>query len=274
VGHSQSIDDLQKQDKAFQDYLNGLEQQLKDKAKQAEEVLTQTMQSFYTNNKYDDAVQVVSGKQVDFIHETEFTLDNLKAVVDGVAKVVFSTPGSPPPGTNVDKDGVNAVNKGLGPMVGEIANLELYIAGKVFDLLSNAMLSFGTTTGITYNTVNESKSLGYGLQMFTTVAADAYRTSSFFHNETINEYLYSYEVRFSLKQANKETQMTLVELYQDQIATFKHGEEDLLNKLSSGELSVDAYEAKAAAYDKLIEQTEKKLQSLKDLSQLHATTRH
>jgi hypothetical protein len=227
MGKSATIEDLQKNDAAFRTYLDGIEKDLATQSDAAQQKMRTDIDDFYTKNGYDDAKRFTDGKNVDFMHQSEFTMDNLKKVIDAVSSAVFAG-AQPPAGSTVNEDAVKAADKALGPEVGAMANLELYIAGKVFDVLSNIIISFGTGTEVSFSSSTKSESLGYGIQMFTAVTASSYRSHSFFNNEYISQYLYCYDVRFSVKQAQSEAKMGIVQAYQNQLAVF----EDLLTKLA------------------------------------------
>jgi hypothetical protein len=262
MGKSPSIQDLEKKEEDFRAYIKELETELQQKTSAVAAELQATITQFYTQNNYTDAKDLVSGQNYDFIHQQEFSLANMKSIIDAISKAVFAG-GDTPPGTKVEDAGQQAVEAEVGAEVGAMANLELYIAGQVFDVLSNVILSFGTSTAITFNTNMQSKPLGYGMQLFTAVSADSYQSKSFFNNDYIYEYLYLYEVKFSLQQANAEVNQTLIELYQDQIAVFKEREEGLLSQLEAGSLTAEAYGSANDAYDTLIAKVEEKLKALK-----------
>lgn len=262
MGSSPKIADLQAADDNFRNYLNSIEQQLQAESDTAVKKMQGDIAAFYTYNHYDDAKQFGSGQNTDFLHEQEFSLDNLKKVIDSISAAVFS--GAPvPEGASVNKDAVAAADNQLGSEVGAMSNLELYIAGKVFDVLSNVVLSFGTGSSFTFSSSTKTESLGFGMQMFTCVSASSYQSHSFFSNEYISQYLYIYDVRFSVKQAQAEAELGLVQAYENQLAVF----EDLLNKLGDeldqGAISLDAYQTTSDKYQSYIDQFHTKIDSLK-----------
>jgi hypothetical protein len=264
MGRSPSIEELQANDDNFRKYLTGLETDLDTKSAAAAQKMEADIAAFYLANHYDDSKEFGSGRNTDFLHEKEFSLDNLKKVIDAISAAVFS--GAPvPKGASVNEEAVAEADKSLGKEVGAMANLELYIAGKVFDVLSNIVLSFGTGASVTYTSSTKSQSLGYGMQMFTSVAASSYQSHSFFQNEYISQYLYMYDVRFSIKQAQSEATMGIVQAYENQLAVF----EDLLNKLADeldkGNVSLDAYGTTADKLQAYIEQFHTKIENLKAL---------
>ncbi|GAB2677995.1 hypothetical protein GCM10027194_07730 [Thalassiella azotivora] len=209
----------------------------------------------------DDAKQFTSGSKTDFMHQKEFSLDTMKNVVDALSKAVFS--GAPAPaGTGVNEDAVADATKALGSEVGAMANLELYVAGKVFDVLSSIILSFGSSASISYTSDTKSESLGFGMQVFTSVAASSYESHSFFDNEYINQYLYLYDVRFSVKQAQTEATLGLVQLYQNDLVNFEKRENELADQLGAGTIDGATFESTVAIYDTLIAQYKAKIDAL------------
>ncbi|MBQ0864059.1 hypothetical protein KBZ21_29235 [Streptomyces sp. A73] len=262
MGSSPSIAELQAREDQFKKYLQTLQDDLAGKAENAETAMRKDIDSFYQHNNFDDATVFVSGKSTDFLHEKEFTAENLKKIIDAISAAVFSG-GAAPKGTSTNPTAVEAASAALGPAIGAISNLELYIAGKVFDVLSNIVLSFGTGTSIAYTSSTKSQSLGYGLQMFTSVAASSYRSESYFVNEYISQYLYMYEIRFSVKQAQNEAAMGMVQLYQNELARFEAVLNQLGGKFSSGAIDFAAYESTSAKYLELIDSYEDRINKLK-----------
>lgn len=198
---------------------------------------------------------------------SEFKLDNLKNVIDQISAIVFSGSSEKlPSGTKTNKDGVDKTKDSVDSFAGEGVkardNMEVYIAGKIFDVISSTILSANITTDISYSTEQITQPLGYGLQMFVSVSSCSFTNQSFFASDKIYEYLYICKVKFSQKQAKTEAGMMLAKLYQDQIAVFIRKEEDLLAKLSADTITPEAYESSKAIYDKLIAQSEEKIKIL------------
>lgn len=265
MGHSPSIEELQAKDDQFRKYLSTLEADLDQKASAAAEKMRTEVDTFYSDNAYHDAKAFVSGQNTDFLHEKEFSLENLKKVVDGISAAVFAG-AAVPPGATTNKDGVQAADAALGSTVGAMSNLELYIAGKVFEVLSNVVLSFGTGSSVTYTSSTKSASLGFGLQMFTSVAASSYQSHSFFTNEYISQYLYMYEVRFSVAQAQTEAKMGLVQAYENQLTNFEQLLDKLGDSLTKGDIDLNAYAKTADQLQELIDRFQEKIDSLKSVA--------
>jgi len=261
MGKSPSIQSLESQDDAFRAYLQEQETQLQSKSGSVDAELQAKINEFYTNGGYTDGVDVVSGQNFDFMLDSEFSLDNLKTMIEAISSAVFAG-GLAPPGAEVDADGQQAAAAKLGPEVGGLANLEPYMAGQVFNALSTSIISFGTSADFPFSTDLQSQPLGYGLQLFAAFSAQSCQSPSFFNNESLYEYLCAYDVRFSAQQSNSEPSQSLITLYEDQIAAFRQQEQDLMTQLENGTLTEQAYASANEAYDALIAADQAKLAAL------------
>ena len=265
MGSSPSIENLQAKDDEFRKYLKTLEEDLGGKAADATSRLQADISEFYKANEYDDAKIIVSGRNADFMHQKEFSLDNLKKVIDGISAAVFSG-AAPPKGATPNDEAVRAAGEALGDAVGAMSNLEIYIAGKVFDVLSNTVLSFGTGTQTAYTSHTKTESLGFGLQMFASVSASSYQSHSFFTNEYITQYLYLYDIRFSIKQAQAETEMGLVQAYESLMTDFEAELKGLGRRLGTSKpkgLDVAGFKTEAKNLQEVIDDYHAKIGQLK-----------
>jgi hypothetical protein len=261
MGQSPSIADLAKRDQQFREYLKTIETDLETKSAEAKGKLQAEIDRFYKNNGYDDAKIMVTGQNAEFLHQQEFTLENLQKVIDQLSAAVFHG-GVVPQGADVDDNTVKDAAKEIGAAAGAMANLELYVAGKVFDMLSSVVISFGATTSFSYASTIGTEPLAYGIQAFTAVSASSYESKSFFQNEYINEYIFLYDVRFSLKQAQSEAQMTLVQLYQNQLVAFSTKLNELLDDLIDDNIDIDQYKDAANKFEQMIASVKTKIEDL------------
>jgi hypothetical protein len=263
VGKAPSIKELEEKDAEFRAYLNNLEADLDGRAQKAKDAMGAEIVKFYENNHYDDNKQFVSGQNTDFMHTAEFNMDNVKKIVDAISDAVFAGTGKTPSGADVDKKTVAEAGVALEKEAVKMAELELYIAGKVFDVLSAIVLSFGANTSISYSSTYKTEPLGFGLQLFTTVAASSYKSSSFFHDEYISQYLYLYDVRFSVKQAQAEATMGVLKAYENQLDTFESLLTKLGDQLDAGKITLEAYTNLLDTYMNFIKKFKTEIDNLK-----------
>ena len=198
---------------------------------------------------------VVSGQSAVFMQKSEWSMANVKKIIDAISSAVFGD-AKPPSGITIEKAG--SVSKALGDM----ANLELYVAGKAFEVLSGIVMSFGSASSVQFHSAVKSEPLGNGLHLFAAVASNSYKSHDFFNNEEIYEYLYIFEVKYSVGEARQQAGQALTTLYEDAIATFKDSVEDLLSQMESGKITAEQFESQSQEINKLIDQYTKKLADL------------
>jgi hypothetical protein len=265
MGSSPSINDLAEKEQAFDAWLKSAEDQLKAKAAALLAVQNQSITDFYSENNWSDAVSVTSGSDTSFQHQADFTLKNLKAAIDAVGAALFSN-SSVPDGTSVDQAAAKSAVKAaqdMGVEAADEANIELYVASKVFDVLSSVIMSFGTQTKLSYSHTFKSEPLGFGMQFFCTVVGSSIQSTSYFNNETIFQYLYLFEARFSLSQAKSEGVQDLVRQYENAIAAFETRLNALDDEVAAGKLTGEQYTDQSKIWTDLINKNEAQLTKMK-----------
>lgn len=261
MGQSPSIKQMAEKEDEYRSYLAKLRAELKKRSGEMTADLDKNVENFYKQNSWTKT-GFITGENADFVHEAEWSLKNVKNIIDQIGKAVFDSAGKLPEGVTVQKS--DAVSKALGAMEG----LEVYIAGKVFAVLSGIVESFGSATEITFTTGYKDEPIGNGFHLFASVAEDSYTSHDFFNNEKIIEYLYVYRVYFSQDEAKKQGNIMLTQLYEDQIQTFSTKVEELLTKLTNGKLTPEQYQAQVQIYNTLIEGAKKALAALGDKANL------
>ncbi|MEN0105716.1 MAG: hypothetical protein AAGC84_04740 [Pseudomonas sp.] len=253
MGSSPSIQDMENKEDDYRAYINKIEQQLEDKAKNYGDDMDAKIKAFYTDNDYDKT-DFISGRNSDFMQASDWSLANVKKIIDAISKAVF--------GDGTTPDGVQA-DKNLGKSIAAEENLELYVAGKCFEVLSGIVESFGSASSVSFNSSYKSEPLGNGLRLFATVVCDSYKSSSFFDNQEIYQYLYIYEVKYSVEEAKTQEKMTLTALYEDQIAAFSEKIEGLLEQLTNDKITPQQYSDLEAIYNGFIANATAALNALK-----------
>ncbi|HST49166.1 hypothetical protein [Jatrophihabitans sp.] len=219
MGKSPSIQDLEARDREFANYLKGMRDELNARADAMDQSLGDQIARWKAGTP--DARILVSGRNLDFVHEPSFFFGQLLNGLQAVAGAVFAGTGAPA-GTTVEGAAQKEVKEVLGSAVEQPAAVELLIAGKVFDVLGNVIYDFGTTASGTFSSGITSKYLDLGMQMFVGVSEQAYNSESFFSNETIYEYVYTYQVFCSLKELKQVTEQTIGRGLANQITEFEH----------------------------------------------------
>lgn len=256
MGHSPSIADMQSKDDAYRAYISNVEAELQEKAKRYSDAMLADINAYYSENGYD-RTDLVSGKNSDFMQASDWSLANVKNIIDAIAKAVFGDSSTQPSG--VDVNGVAE----LGKAIADLRHLEVYVAGKCFEVLSGIIESFGSSSSVSFNASYKSEPLGNGMHLFATVVCDSYKPTNFINNEEIYQYLYIYEVKYSAGEAQAQAKFELTKLYEDQIAAFTAKVEDLLAQLEADKITPQQYSANAEVYNGLIANSSAALDALR-----------
>ena len=259
MGKSPSIQELEAKDREFQNYINGVRDQLNAQADAMDQHIADRITEW--KSSATDARIIVSGRNLDFVHESSFSLDKLANILKTIASAVFAGTEAPP-GADVEAAAQKEVEEALGSAVEETAAIELFIAGKVFDVLGNILYNFDSSTKVTFSSSITSQALGLGMQMFVGVGEQAYSSESFFNNETIYEYVYTYQVFYSLEQLKDETTQTIASGLANQITDFEKKKQTIpIPSDPTGEQGAK-YDALMAWYTKHIADAQAQLQAM------------
>lgn len=255
MGKTASIQDLAKRESEYRDYLDKLEKQLVNKSATEEADLQKRIDKFYKDNKYDK-IDFVSGKNHDFMQQADWSLSNVKNIIDTIGKAIFGGDKKLlPPGVSV--------NDKVPMSMTAMQDLQIYIASKCFDVISGIIESFGNSTSVSYSSSYKDVSLGNGLHLFATVSCDSYKSTSFFNNEEIYQYLYIYQVAYSAAEAETEGKIVATQVYEDEIVEYKRKLERYIEQLDNDTISLEQYKTLRDNYQSFIDDAMKQLEKLK-----------
>ena len=249
-----TLEQMKEDEDSYRAYIRKLEDELEKDAQKHSEDMQKCINDYYKENEYDKK-DFISGKNADFMQQSDWSLKNVKTIIDAISKSIFGE-GKSPEGVTIEK--VEEVGKAIA----EMKNMELYIAGKCFEVISGIVESFGSASSVSFNSDYKDEPLGNGLHLFTTVVCSSYKSTSFFNNNEIYQYLFIYEVKYSVKEAEQEAKLELTELYEDQIVTFKKKVENLLTQLEEDKITPEQFDSSNEIYNGLIAKVEKKLKEL------------
>lgn len=256
MGHSPSIKEMENKEDEYRAYINKIEAELEGKAQKYGNDMQEKITAYYKDNNYDKT-DFISGRNSDFMQATEWSLANVKKIIEAISKAVFGGGAAVPDGTTVKK-------VDLGKSIAELTDLEAYVAGKCFEVLGGIVESFGSSSTVSFNSSYKSQPLGNGMHLFATVVCDSYKSQSFFENQEIYQYLYIYEVKYSVGEAQSQAKEELTQLYEDQITTFTAKVENLLAQLQDDKITPEQYESNEAIYNELIAKSTAALAGLRE----------
>jgi hypothetical protein len=254
MGKSQNIAQMVQQNQSYQDYLQKLQDDLISKSKKYESDMKDSIEKYYKDNKWNKE-DFISGKNADFMQESDWSLDNVQNIINAIASSIFGN-GQTPDGVNITK------GSDVSAAIGEMGSWETYIAGKCFEVLSGIIESFGSASSVQFSSSYKDEPLGNGLHLFVTVMCNSYKSKDFFDNQEIYEYLYLYEVKYSTGEAKQQADIALTQLYEDQIAAFISKSEDLIKKLQKNKITPEQYQTNNAIYSALIQAAKDALNQL------------
>jgi hypothetical protein len=247
---------MENKEDEYRAYINKIEAELEGKAQKYGNDMQEKITAYYKDNNYDKT-DFISGRNSDFMQATEWSLANVKKIIEAISKAVFGGGAAVPDGTTVKK-------VDLGKSIAELTDLEAYVAGKCFEVLGGIVESFGSSSTVSFNSSYKSQPLGNGMHLFATVVCDSYKSQSFFENQEIYQYLYIYEVKYSVGEAQSQAKEELTQLYEDQITTFTAKVENLLAQLQDDKITPEQYESNEAIYNELIAKSTAALAGLRE----------
>ena len=254
MGKSPSIEEMEAKEDRYREYIHKLENELKIRADKYEDQLDKKINEYFKDNEWDYQ-NFLSGRNVDFLHEKDWSLDNLKNIIDQISKAIFGDTKAPA-GVTIEK------TEEMGKAIKNMEHLELYIAGKCFEIISGILDSFGTKTTMGFNASVEVKPVAPGLTLFVAVVGDSYQSHDFFEDEMIYQYFYIYDLRFSVKQAEAQAHQADVSLYADSLGTFRQKLEELNEDLGEDKIDGQEYATKTAIFENLMAKYEEKIRQL------------
>jgi hypothetical protein len=255
MGSSPSIKELQEKQAEFDAYRKKLQTELSAEASKTVAAVEEEVKKYYTENKWTGEAYL-AGKSYDLMQAQEWSLANVKTILEGIAKVMLGQQKDPPAGVTITPAGEAMT------ALKAMENLELYLVGKAFQIVAGVIESFGSASELKFKAESEHKPLGNGFHLFVAVAQNSYRSHDFLNNEAIYEYLYVYQLRFSHGEALEQAEISLTELYENEITVFKKKIEGVLEQFNKGDLTPKQFRGLRNEYEELISESEVLLKKL------------
>jgi hypothetical protein len=210
MGASPNIEDLAKQNVAFQKYIDERNAEL-DKASQDAKVrMDAQIAAFYKEGNWSDAKPLVSGQYQHLATASTWSLDHVIGMIDAVRGAVFGEapaakaaakdPASKVPNIGTDPE-IKPVDTATKTLMAAMGGTEMIIANAAFQAISGVLAAFKSTTetDLVKNVIQ--KEVVPGLSLFVTVMENKFHRSDFFTDEIIVQNFYIFETRMSLQRA-------------------------------------------------------------------------
>ncbi len=230
MGQSKSIADLKTQGDEAKKFLSGLADDAQKEADFGKGELDKLKTQKYGANP-DDSVSMFYSNRADSTVMSEWSLDNVKKIVDATSAALFGKP----PAVSTDAPAI-AIPAGVAGM----ANLELYIASQALSLISGILDAFTSTSAGKTLRKGDYRDIAPGITLFTWVSEMTYESSQFFTNDFVSQNVYVFEAKFSAKEALAYSKTLDAGLYEDQKAAFRTRMEAIVKKIADPTTADDA----------------------------------
>jgi hypothetical protein len=261
VGQSPSVASLAQTDKEFRDYLDGLKKDVDKETTEARQDLDKMIDNHYKTGGWDDRKPFVQGMNVDVQHMREWSLDNVKKILDATKSALFGK-------TDLPKDSGVKVNKedpAFEPAIKAMASFELYIASKAFEAIGGILETFAMKTGVTIKKDVRKEAVAPGWTLFLSLREYNYQSQKFFNNETISQYFYLYDVQYSVKEGKSLSKMSDHLAYENLKTGWRTRIDNLSETIANPATSFEAVQklvTELEYYEKQLEAATKKYEEL------------
>ncbi len=240
MGKSKSIQDQQKQNQEFQNYLNEIQKNLKEKADTHRGEFEQRLKEYYGDD-YPKVIRIGAGEKYDFRQMNEVTMQNLSNVIQSTVDAIF-------PGSKQDRQQSEEAKKAIAT----VADFRGMAASVATNLITAAMNILSISSEITYNYSLKSESVCPGLALHVLVANDAYRNKRWFSNTQIVESYVRYELVFSYNQVQVEMDIGYFNTHLDSIQKLENTVNMLYDKYMEMLLDLDIPEERLESIERRI----------------------
>lgn len=247
MGKSKSIEDQQRQNQEFQNYIKEIQQTLDEKAKKHGEEFLSKVKEYYSG-EYDRVVRIGAAEKYDFRQLDEVTFKNLQDVIQGTVDAIF-------PGSKQEQ----SLEEKAKEAIATVADFRGMAAAVATNLIMGAMNILATSSEVTFNYGIKSESICPGLTLHVLVANDSYKDSRWFHNTEIVESYVRYELLFSYSQVQTEMD---IKYFNYQLAAVEKLEESvniLKGKYAEALIDPDVSDEKLESMEKRIDMAEKQV---------------
>lgn len=260
MGKSKSVEKLLAESKKNQEKLKEIEADLELEMGNSVEFLNEEAENFYKQNNWTYK-NYLNGAQFDFQTTSTWSLNNLSEIINKIAESVIGTVTGKvevPEGTSVDDDVTDINEEG-----GITKDRRLLIASNTFNLLSGLVRSFGSTSTIQIKSANNTIPIGQGLRIFAKVSTKVTKEKSFFNDNTMCSYIFSYKVAYSLDEFSQEAEQALVSQLQADLDALHIASEENLKQYKNKEIDIKQYFATSTELKNYTKEVQNQINEIK-----------
>lgn len=233
MGKSKNIQDQQKLNQEFQDYVKKISEDMEVRQEKMSTTLEEMEKKHY--EKYSDKALLMEGKYSHLTTVSEWSLKSISDIIDTCSKAIF---GSKTPAGSEKKD----TGKEVSASILAIKEREQYIANAAFDIVQAIVGGFKDTTSTSVEQKLDGKPIAPGMTLFIGVENNAYSSAKFFSNEKIIQTIFVFKVCYSIKEGQAQSALSDLQLYEDQKAIFRKKIEQLNDQIDRLDVTDENYE--------------------------------
>ncbi|MCD9030384.1 hypothetical protein LDO32_01370 [Luteimonas sp. Y-2-2-4F] len=212
MGKSNSIEQQQRQNQAFNEYVERMRHDLDDRLGKEQQAQARRIEEHY--RRYGDDSSLIASTYQHLTTVDEWSLDALDAAISRCRTAIFG--GRLPDGATGDTPtpDVSAAIKAM-------ANLDLLIANAAFDAVQSLLRSAGSRTETSVFAKSDVRPLAPGLTLFIAVVENSFSRKDLFRKGTIVQNFFIFDARFSIKEGQAVSQFNDLRAYEDQKQSFR-----------------------------------------------------
>ncbi len=223
MGKSNSIEQQQKSNKAFQEYVNAMNKDMEEHVGKTSKELDALVEVHY--KPFPDKASLLEGRYSHLSTVSEWSLASVQKMIASCRDAIF---GAPAPAGSKKEDKPEEVSLAIQA----IKSRELLIANAAFNIVQSLLGSFSSSTSTDVLTKIDVKPLSPGLTLFIGVMNNAYSRTDFFRNEKIRQNMFVYKVFYSIKEGHMTSMLGDLEAYEEQKAAFRAQMKEVSTKVA------------------------------------------
>lgn len=237
MGKSNSIQEQQKKNKEFQQYVEKMSSNMDERQAALMQELEGMEKKHYEN--IVDKAMLMEGRYSHLTTASEWSLKSVSAIIDSCSKALFGTEKSAPEGSKKA-----ATDKETSESILGIKEREQYIANAAFNVVQAIVGNFNSTSGSSIEKKVDGKIIVPGMTLFIGVENNSYSATGFFSNEKIIQTIFVFKICYSIAEGKQQSALSDLEMYENQKQRFRKIIEELGRREMELDIDDEDYEEK------------------------------
>lgn len=265
MGKSNTIQEQQKTNEAFQKYINDMTKNMDARQEGLIGQLAEMEKKHYVG--FSDKALLVEGRYSHLTTVSEWSLKSVDAIIDACSKALFGDKKNAPKGSRVAER-----DEKTSESIKAIKNREAYIASEAFAVVQAIIGTFNSATTTSVEQKIDAKPIAPGMTMFIGVENNSFSSQSFLKEEKIIQTIFVFKVCYSIAEGKQQSALSDLQVYEDLKERFRKIIDALGEKVSELDINEPDYDEKfnklADRMELMSKQMDKITQKIKELSSL------